>query len=350
MIIDVAALPKAELHSHLDGGLRVATILELAAETGYDELPATDPDALAAWFHQDDSGSLERYLEAFRHTVGVMQTADALERVAYEAVLDLAAENVVYGEIRFGPGLHTERGLSLHEVLGAVRRGVARGEAETGVVAPIIVAALRHLDDSEQVARAAADFIDDGVVAFDLAGPEAGFPADNHVAACRIAREAGLGLTIHGGEADGPNSMWRAIARCGARRIGHGVRIVDDTRIVDGEIVELGAVARMVRDHRIPLEICVSSNLGIGAFPDAASHPLGLLHKAGFAVTISTDNRLMSATTMNREFELAIEHYAFGLAELGEATELALREGFGNWETRRRLITEVVRPAYSASS
>jgi adenosine deaminase len=349
MTIDAAALPKAELHSHLDGGLRIATIMELAAETGYDELPETDEDSLAEWFYQDDSGSLERYLEAFRHTVGVMQTVDALERVAYEAVVDLAAENVVYGEIRFGPGLHTERGLTLHEVIAAVRRGVARGEDETGVVAPIIVAALRHRDDSEQVARVAADFIDDGVVAFDLAGPEAGFPPENHLAACRIAREAGLGLTIHGGEADGPNSMWRAIARCGARRIGHGVRIIEDTRVVNGAIVEMGAVARMVRDHRIPLEVCVSSNLGIGAFADAASHPLGLLRRAGFAVTISTDNRLMSATTMNHEFELAMEHHGFGLAELGEATALALLEGFGDWEQRRRLLDDVVRPAYSSS-
>ncbi|NNC74196.1 MAG: adenosine deaminase family protein, partial [Acidimicrobiia bacterium] len=289
------SLPKALLHDHLDGGLRPATIVELADEHGYRGLPTNDVDELAAWFFQGDSGSLETYLEAFDHTVAVMQSADALERVAFECVADYAADGIVYGEIRFGPSLHMSQGLSRHDAIEAVLSGISRGMAETGVVAGVIVTALRQQGDSLSVAEAAADFVGSGVVGFDLAGPERGYPPEAHLAACTVARRAGLGLTIHAGEGDGAHSIWRALSLCAAQRIGHGVRIIDETaRDSNGVITKLGPLAARVRDHRVPLEVSMTSNLHTGMWSAAAEHPVGALHRAGFAVTINTDNRLMS--------------------------------------------------------
>jgi adenosine deaminase len=260
-------LPKAVLHDHIDGGLRVETVVELAADAGYDGLPTTDPSELAAWFFQGGSGSLEAYLEAFRHTVAVLQTPEGLERATFEAVEDLAADGVVYAELRFGPSLHMQRGMHREDAIAAVLAGVKRGREQTGMSAWVIVTALRQEDDSYEVARAAARFLGEGVVGFDLAGPEAGHPADAHLAACRHARESGLALTVHGGEGDGPESIWRAVTRCGAQRVGHGVRIIEDTVVADGTIVKLGALARSIRDQRIPLEVAVTSNLHTGIAP-----------------------------------------------------------------------------------
>ena len=346
----INALPKAVLHDHLDGGIRVATILELAEEHGYSALPAHDVDGLKAWFHQGRSGSLERYLQAFVHTVGVLQTSEALERVAGEFVADLATDGVVYAEIRFGPSLHLRNGLRREDAIEAVLSGATKAGSEHGVMVGVITSALRQDHDSEDVARAAAHFAGEGVVGFDLAGPEAGYPADDHIPAFTIARHAGLGVTVHAGESDGPHSIWRAIARAGARRIGHGVRIVEDTVMRDGEIVELGRLARMVRDLRVPLETCIVSNLHTGIADSPDSHPFGALYRAGFRVTLNTDNRLMSDTSLTNEFGLAIEHHGFTVADLGELTVAALESGFGDWPERRRLINEVVRPAYTAAA
>ncbi len=341
-------LPKALLHDHLDGGLRVDTVLDLAAETGYDGLPETDADRLAEWFDQKRARSMAHYLKAFEQTIAVMQTAPALERVAYEAVLDHAADGVVYAELRFGPMLHLRRGLAPPDVVAAVLAGVDAGCRETGLEAGVILTALRTARDSEQVASLALDFRDRGVVGFDLAGNEAGYPADAHLAACRTAREGNLGLTIHAAENDGPDSLWRAWARCGAQRIGHGVRIVQDTVRRDGEIVELGSLAAAVRDRRLPLEVAVTSNVDTGFVPDVASHPVGALYRAGFAITINTDDRLMSRTSLTAEFQKVVEHHGFGIAELSTITEQALLAGFRDWPTRRRLLEDVVRPAYAA--
>jgi adenosine deaminase len=345
--MDYVAVPKAVLHDHLDGGLRVATVIELADAIGYDALPTNDEAELTSWFHQRQSGSLERYLEAFAHTFGVMQTQESLRRVAYEAGVDLAADGVVYAEVRFGPSLHTFGGLRREDVIEAVLDGYAAAGAETGIVLYGIATALRDEGDSEAVAEAAVRFVGRGMVAFDLAGPEAGFPADDHEPACRLAREHGLGLTIHAGESDGPNSIWRALAHCGAQRIGHGVRIADDCIVVDGEVVELGALARRVRDQRIPLEVSVSSNLDTNAFPDGAAHPLGALYRAGFDVSINTDNRLMSRTTPSAEYRFAAEEFGFTPSDLGAITADALEAGFGDYPRRRHLIDEVVAPAYA---
>jgi adenosine deaminase len=348
--VSIAALPKAVLHDHLDGGLRVSTVLELADRVGYRALPTTDPDGLAQWFNQGDSGSLERYLEAFTHTAGVMQTADALERVAFEAVEDLAEDGVVYAEVRFGPALHTAGDLQLEGVVEAVLAGLDRGRRATGLRVGLIPSALRNAPNSELVARATARFVGEGVVGFDLAGPEAGYPPDDHLPAFRLIHDAGLGLTIHAGEGDGPNSIFRAIARCGAQRIGHGVHIVDDAVLADGQISELGALATRIHDEQIPLEVAVRSNVHTAFVPDAASHPFGALYRAGFNVSINTDNRLMSNVTMSDEYASALNDQAMTLDDLGAITESAIRAGFGAWDERKRIIDDVVKPAYAGVS
>ena len=343
--MDVRALPKAVLHDHLDGGLRVATVLELADAVGH-LLPTTEGATLAGWFDQSASGSLERYLEAFDHTVAVMQNADAVARVAYESVIDLAREGVVYAEVRFDPGLCTRAGLHRFGVVEAALDGIARARREAPIECGLIVTALRHLDDSDRAAEAAVRFKDDGVVGFDLAGPEQGNPPDRHLSAVGIARRAGLGITIHGGEGDGPHSMWRARALCGAQRFGHGARIVEDTDFDGTAIGTVGSFAASVRDHRVPLELAVSSNLGTGLFPDATAHPLGALYRAGFNVSINTDNRLMSATDASTEYQLAVDTFGFTVRDLREITIGAIEAGFGDWSIRRRIIDEVVTPAY----
>jgi adenosine deaminase len=346
----IASLPKAVLHDHLDGGLRIETVLDLADEAGYRDLPSYDPDELQQWFHQGKSGSLERYLEAFEHTISVKQEQAAISRVAYECAVDLAADNVVYAEVRYAPSLFTEEGLSLDAVFEAANDGFARGAKETGIEIFTIAVALRQFTDSAEVARAAARHLDKGVVAFDLAGPEAGFPADNYLEACLIARKAGLGLTIHGGEGDGAHSMWRAIALCGAQRIGHGVHIADDTDF-DGVVMnELGPFARSVRDHRIPLEVSISSNVHTSSYASVATHPFGELYRNGFNVSINTDNRLMSGVTLGSEYQLAAEEFSLSVADLERITVNAVDAGFGDYQTRKRLIDDVIRPAYAAAA
>jgi adenosine deaminase len=335
---DLAGLPKVVLHEHLDGGLRPATVIELARETGYRELPTTDPDDLAVWFDQGESGSLERYLEAFRHTVAVMQTPEALERVAAEAVEDLAADGVVYAELRFAPSLHMERGLGRRRIIEAVLAGLRR-EPE-GCDTALIVDAMRQDDDSDEVVAAALESAADLLVGFDLAGPEAGFPASRHLSACRTAREGGLGITIHAGEGAGPESIADALD-CGAERIGHGVRIVEDLGVTGGAVTRIGPIARRLLEDRIPLEVCPTSNVHTRAFPSLAAHPVGLLHRAGFVVTLNTDNRLMSRTSMTDEWEAVVRHHGFGLDDLRAVTDHAVAAAFCGDDVRRRVAAAV---------
>ena len=340
-------LPKVLLHDHLDGGLRAGTVLSLAGEHGYGGLPHQDEQALASWFDQTDSGSLVGYLAAFDETIAVMQTPSALERVAREAVEDLAADGVVYAEIRFAPSLHCRAGLSRAEVIDAVLAGLAAGEEATGVAARLIVDAMRQDSDSEEVARVAAEYVDRGVVGFDLAGPEAGFPAAAHAAALGVAGSSGLHVTVHAGEAAGPASMTDALDS-GAERIGHGVRIVDDVVVRDGEIVECGPTARRVVDGGIPLEICPYSNLHTRAVLSPAAHPAGMLHRAGFTVTLNTDNRLMSNTTMTKEFSLATGLLGFSEDDLRAVTLNAVESAFCDEETRTAVRHRVL-AGYGAS-
>jgi adenosine deaminase len=344
----IVKAPKALLHDHLDGGLRPATIIELAAEVGH-PLPETDPDALARWFTEAaDSGSLERYLETFAHTVAVMQTESALHRVAYECAVDLAADGVVYAEVRFAPEQHLSAGLALHQVVGAVLAGFRAGAgaaAATGNPIRIgtLLTAMRHQARSMEIAESAVLHRDDGVVGFDIAGAEAGFPPTRHLDAFEYLQRENFHFTIHAGEAFGLPSIWQAIQWCGADRLGHGVRIVDD---ISGD-GKLGRLAAYVRDKRIPLELCPSSNVQTGAAPSIAEHPIGLLRDLRFRVTLNTDNRLMSGTCMSREMALLVEAFGYGWSELQWLTVNAMKSAFIPFDERLVLINEVIKPAYA---
>ncbi|QLQ39217.1 adenosine deaminase [Micromonospora robiginosa] len=347
---DIVKVPKALLHDHLDGGLRPATIVELAAEAGH-ELPTTDPEALGRWFAEAaNSGSLERYLETFAHTVAVMQTATALRRVARECALDLAADGVVYAEVRFAPEQHLERNLTLDEVVEAVvtgfREGSAlAGEAGTPIRIGTLLTAMRHAARSQEIAELAVRHRDTGVVGFDIAGAEAGFPPTRHLDAFEYLQRENFHFTIHAGEAFGLPSIWQAIQWCGADRLGHGVRIVDD--ITPGNPPALGRLAAYVRDKRIPLELCPSSNVQTGAAASIADHPIGLLRDLRFRVTVNTDNRLMSGTSMSREMALLVEAFGYGWKELQWFTINAMKSAFIPFDERLRIIDEVIKPAYA---
>jgi adenosine deaminase len=296
--------PKVLLHDHLDGGLRPATVVDLAADTGYEGLPSTDVEELGRWFVEAaSSGSLEDYLETFAHTVGVMQTADALRRVAAECAEDLAADGVVYAEVRYAPELHVTGGLDLEEVVRAVNEGFREGERRAAAAGhPIRVGALltamRHAARSMEIAELAVRHRDDGVAGFDIAGAEAGYPPTRHLDAFEYLQRENAHFTIHAGEGFGLPSIWQAIQWCGADRLGHGVRIIDDIDAADGALtdpadVALGRLAAYVRDKRIPLEMCPTSNVMTGAAKSIAEHPIGLLRKLYFRVTVNTDNRLV---------------------------------------------------------
>lgn len=322
-------------------------MVELAGALDH-RLPSTDPDELARWFDQGRSGSLETYLGAFVHTVSAMQTIEGLRRVAEESVEDLAADGVVYAELRFAPLLHTRRGLPPEEVVEAVIEGMSRAGERTGLSWGLILDAIRSEPDSLHVADLAVRYAGRGVVAFDLSGPEAGFPPDAHLPAIRRVREVGLGVTLHAGEAAGVASIALALNRCGADRIGHGIEVIRDCAVADDRIIRLGAVAAQVRDRRVPLEVCPTSNLHTrGWAPN--QHPVGPLHRAGFTVTINTDNRLMSATSMSAEQELVRRHQGFGLDDLALATRRALAAAFCPEPLRRSLWEERIAPAYSAA-
>ncbi|MGC4893297.1 adenosine deaminase [Micromonospora sp. DT31] len=347
---DIIKVPKALLHDHLDGGLRPATIVELAAEVGH-ELPTTDPEALGRWFTEAaNSGSLERYLETFAHTVAVMQTASALRRVARECALDLAADGVVYAEVRFAPEQHLEQNLTLDAVVDAVVTGFREGsalaaEAGTPIRVGTLLTAMRHAARSQEIAELAVRHRDTGVVGFDIAGAEAGFPPTRHLDAFEYLQRENFHFTIHAGEAFGLPSIWQAIQWCGADRLGHGVRIVDD--ITPGNPPVLGRLAAYVRDKRIPLELCPSSNVQTGAAASIADHPIGLLRDLRFRVTVNTDNRLMSGTSMSREMALLVEAFGYGWKELRWFTINAMKSAFIPFDERLRIIDEVIKPAYA---
>ena len=351
---EIVKAPKALLHDHLDGGLRPLTVLELADAAGH-RLPATDTESLGQWFvAAADSGSLERYLETFAHTVAVMQTADALHRVAAECAWDLAADGVVYAEVRFAPEQHLEGGLSLNEVVEAVLAGFAAGSASAaaagrGIRVGTLLTAMRHAARSMEIAEVAVRYRDAGVVGFDIAGAEAGYPPTRHLDAFEYLQRENFHFTIHAGEAFGLPSIWQAIQWCGADRLGHGVRIVDDITVPaaggDGRS-ELGRLAAYVRDKRIPLELCPSSNVQTGAAASIAEHPIGLLRDMRFRVTVNTDNRLMSGTSMSREMALLVEAFGYGWAELQWFTINAMKSAFIPFDERLAIINEIIKPAY----
>jgi adenosine deaminase len=345
--------PKALLHDHLDGGLRPATVLDIAGRLGYDGLPATEVDALATWFRtQSHSGSLVRYLEPFSHTVAVMQTPEALYRVAYECVEDLAADSVVYAEVRFAPELHINRGLSFDEVVDSVLLGFTAGEkacAATGrpITVRLLVTAMRHAALSREIAELAIRFRDKGVVGFDIAGAEAGYPPTRHLDAFEYMRNHNARFTIHAGEAFGLPSIHEAIAFCGADRLGHGVRIADDIEVAPGGGVKLGRLASILRDKRVPLELCPSSNVQTGAVKSIAEHPFDLLARARFRVTVNTDNRLMSDTSMSLEMQRLVEAFGYGWSDLERFTINAMKSAFIPFDERLAIIDEVIKPRFA---
>jgi adenosine deaminase len=349
--LDIKSLPKISLHDHLDGGLRPSTIVELSAEVGH-KLPTTDAAELGNWFTESaNSGSLVRYLETFDHTVAVMQTREGLERVAYEAVLDLAEHNVIYGELRWAPEQHLARGLTLDETVEAVQDGLERGMEEVEQRGGFIrtgqlVTAMRHADRGLEIAELAIRHRNNGVVGFDIAGAEKGFmPVRHKIAFDYLASEL-FPVTVHAGEADGVESIRDAIVSGRALRLGHGVRLVEDIMFSrtdgDTDLVVLGEVAQWVHDREIALETSPSSNLQTGAFAmlgdTMSDHPFDILYELGFKVTVNTDNRLMSGTNLTKELEILVDTFGYSLADLEQFQLNAASAAFQGLPEREELM------------
>src|ERR1700757_4840794 len=342
------SLPKVLLHEHLDGVLRPATVIELAENSGYSELPTKDAQLLARWFYQGaNQGSLAKYLEGFKHTISVTQTEEALERVAYEQAEDLSRDGVVYYETRFAPLFHTTKGLTHQQVVTAVLKGMARGRRDFGVQSGLIICAMRNMNVSLEMAELAVDFRERGVVGFDLAGEEGGYPPKKHVDAFHYIQRENFNITVHAGEGYGKESIWQAIQYCGAHRIGHGTRLIDDIAVVEGKAVKLGDLAQYVLDKRIPLEICLLSNVHTGATPSLAEHPFKILYQKKFRVTLNTDNRLMSNTTMTQEFGAAAKTFGLCLDDFEKITINSMKSAFLPYDRRCDFIYSVIKPGYA---
>jgi len=354
-LAEIQAVPKVLLHDHLDGGLRPQTILELARETGYSDLPGADAEELAKRLTEGaHRGHLEIYLDAFRHTVAVMQTPDALRRVAAECAEDLAADGVVYAEVRFAPELHTERGMSLDEVVKAVLEGFRLGcasQARAGrrITVYALLTAMRTAARSLEIAELAVRYRDRGVVGFDIAGAEAGWPPSRHLDAFQYLKGENFHITIHAGEAFGLPSIWEAVQWCGTERLGHGVRIADDIEISAEGNVRLGRLAAYIRDRRIPLEMCPTSNVQTGAAPSMAQHPLRVLRQLSFRVTVNTDNRLMSQVTLSSEFHRLAAEFGYGWSDVEWLTINAMKSAFAGFDERLHLINTVIKPGFATA-
>lgn len=344
----IQQIPKVELHDHLDGGLRISTILELAKEYGV-SLPSDDEQELHAWFVRGcKQKSLTLYLETFAVTTSVMQSARALERVAFEAVEDLAKEHVCYAEIRFAPNLHLEKGLTAEEAVQAVLDGLERGRKETGMPSGLILCAMRNQSPALSLATAelAVAFRDRGVVGFDLAGDESGHPPKRHLQAFQYIRNKNFNITIHAGEAFGVESIWQAVQLCGAHRIGHGTRLIEDMTLEGAHIEETGSLATFIRNRRIPMEMCLTSNIGTGVATDYAHHPFPIFFRNQFRVFLCTDNRLMSDTTLTREMEIAVEYYSLSLRDLEKITINAMKSAFIHHDQKLEIIYTVIKKGY----
>jgi adenosine deaminase len=343
----IARAPKVLLHDHLDGGVRAATVIELAAEYGYRGLPSTDVADLSAWFNRGAKrNDLVLYLETFAHTVAVMQHKDAIERVSYECAQDLAADGVVYAEVRMAPELCLEAGLTLQEVLDAILAGFERGSEGTDLTIYAICSAMRTAAMSLEIAELAVANRDRGVVGFDIAGAEAGHPPSRHLDAFQYVNRENFHSTIHAGEAFGLASIWEALQYCGAARLGHGVRIVDDITGESGN-EQLGRLAAFVRDRRICLELCPTSNVNTGVCASIADHPIEMLRRLRFRATVNTDNRLMSDTSMSKEMRQLHEAFGWGLNDFEWLTINAMKSAFAPFPERLRIINGLIKPRYA---
>jgi len=347
---EIRLVPKALLHDHLDGGLRPATIIELAREAGYADLPTYDPEDLTAVLTAGaHRGHLNLFLDAFRHTIGVMQTRDALQRVASECAEDLATDGVVYAEVRFAPERHIEQGLTLDEVVEAVLRGFREGCAKYPIRVYALLTAMRTAARSLEIAELAVRHRDEGVVGFDIAGAEAGSPPSRHLDAFQYLKRENFHITIHAGEGFGLPSIWEAVQWCGAERLGHGVRIADDIATSSGAAVSLGRLAAYIRDRRIPLEMGPSSNIHTGAVPSIARHPLRLLRQLQFRVTVNTDNRLMNRVSLSGEFHRVAAEFGYGWSDIEWLTINAMKSAFASFDERLRLINTVIKPGFATA-
>ena len=342
-------VPKVLLHDHLDGGVRPQTVIDLARDQKYTKLPTKDPGELATWFQRGaQRGSLPLFLEGFEHTCGVMQTEEALERVAYETLEDMKNDGVVYLETRFAPVFHQQKGLHNETIVKAVLRGLERGNKDFGVDYGLIICAMRSMDPkiSQEIAELAVDFRSQGVVGFDLAGEEGGYPPKKHIDAFHYIQRENFNITVHAGEAFGKESIWQAIQWCGAHRVGHATRLIEDMKVKDGQVVSMGTLAQYVLDKRIPLEICLTSNVHTGAVSSLDEHPFGIFYRYKFRVTLNTDDRLMSGITLTDEYVTAAEHFGLTLDELEKITINAMKSAFIPYKQRIAIIYDILKPGY----
>ncbi|HEX2982172.1 MAG TPA: adenosine deaminase [Ignavibacteriales bacterium] len=340
--------PKVLLHDHLDGGLRPETVIELADKMSYKKLPTKDPVELQKWFHEGaNKGSLPEFLQGFEHTIAVMQTKEALKRIAYEMMEDMYNDGVCYVETRFSPVFHTEKGLYYDDVVNAVLEGLEQGKQDFGVGYGLIICGMRNMKNTLEMAELAVNFRNKGVVGFDLAGEEGGYPPKKHIEAFQFIQRANFNITIHAGEAFGKESIWQAIQWCGAHRIGHATRLKEDiTYDQDGNVLKLGELAQYILDKRIPLEICLSSNVHTGAIEKLEDHPFMKLYKEKFRVFLNTDDRLMSNITLSEEYMLASDTYNISLDDIEKLNINAMKSAFNPYKDRLYYIYNVIKPGY----
>jgi len=345
----IRSVPKVLLHDHLDGGLRPQTIIDLAKEINYKKLPTDDAGELAEWFHRGaNKGNLVEYLQGFEHTIAVMQTREALSRIAYEMMEDMYKDGVCYVETRFAPVFHTENGLYYEDVMNAVIEGLEKGKRDFGVGFGLIVCGMRNMKNTLEMAELAVSFRDQGVVGFDLAGEEGGYPPKKHLEAFNYIKQKNFYITIHAGEAFGKESIWQAIQICGAHRIGHATRLIEDIIFdKDGNIVKLGELAQYILDTRLPLEICLLSNVHTGAIDKIENHPFPKLYKEKFRVFLNTDDRLMSDTTLTKEYVTAHELFDLNLDDVEKLNINAMKSSFAPHNERLKYIYNVIKPGYA---
>ncbi len=346
----IRSVPKVLLHDHLDGGLRPATIIELAKEMKYNKLPTNDPGELAEWFHRGaNKGNLVEYLQGFEHTCAVMQSKESLERIAYEMMEDMKNDGVCYVETRFAPVFHTSKNLYNDDVVNAVLAGLERGKKDFNVGYGLIICGMRNMKNTLEFAELAVNFRHRGVVGFDLAGEEGGYPPKKHIEAFQYIQRENFNITIHAGEAFGKDSIWQAIQWCSAHRIGHATRLVDDFTVdAEGNVIGMGDLAQFVLDKRIPLECCLLSNVHTGAIDKIENHPFGKFFKEKFRVTINTDDRLMSDTTMTKEFLTSTKYFNINLDDIEKITINSMKSAFIPYKERLHFIYNVIKPGYQS--
>ena len=341
-------VPKVLLHDHLDGGLRTQTIIELAKELKYTKLPTSDPGELSEWFFRGaNKGNLVEYLQGFEHTCAVMQTKDALTRIAYEMMEDMKKDGVCYVETRFAPVFHTGKGLYYEDIINAVLEGLEKGKRDFGVGYGLILCGMRNMKNTLEIAELAVNFRRQGVVGFDLAGEEGGYPPKKHVDAFQFIKRENFNITIHAGEAFGIESIWQAIQICGAHRIGHATRLIEDMHFdKDGNIVSLGDLAQYILDTRLPLEINLLSNVHTGAIDKLENHPFIKLYKEKYRVFLNTDDRLMSDTTLTKEYLTATDMFGLTLDDIEKLNINAMKSSFIPYKERLPYIYNIIKPGY----